>query len=64
MYSYYVSVFLLLCVFCSGYSLSLCSSVFCLSVCTVLLPPGFKPIAVNKIYMISYNKDEENDAEE
>jgi hypothetical protein len=45
----YVYLFLLLCMFPSRYSASLCCSVHCLCVlCTVLLPPGVNPIAVNK----------------
>jgi hypothetical protein len=68
MYSYrYVYVFLLLRMFRSGYSVSLCCSVYCLCVnVTVLLPPGVNPITVNKyisyhimsyhiIYNISYH---------
>jgi hypothetical protein len=55
-YSYCnVNVFLLLCMFCSVYSVSLCCSVCCLCVnvyCTILLPPGVNPIAVNKIYHV------------
>ena len=54
-YYYYVYVFLLLCMFCSVYSVSLCCSMYCSCVnvyCTVLLPPGVNPIAVNK-YIIS-----------
>ena len=45
---FFVYVFLLLCMFCSVYSVSLCCSVYCL-LCTVLLPPDVNPIAVNKI---------------
>ena len=44
-------LFLLLCMFCSVYSVSLCCSVYrlCVNVyCTVLLLPGVNPIAVNK----------------
>jgi len=36
------------------YSVSLCCSIYCLCVnvyCTVLLPPGVNPIAVNNIYI-------------
>jgi len=39
--------------FCSVSSVSLYRSMYCLCVnayCTVLLPPGVNPIAVNKIY--------------
>jgi hypothetical protein len=49
-------VFLLLCMFHSGYSVSMCFSVYCLCVnvyCTVLHPPGVNPTAVNK-YIISF----------
>jgi len=52
---YYVYVFLLLRMFRSVYSVSMCCFVYCLCVnvyCTVLLPPGVNPIAVNK-YIIS-----------
>jgi len=52
-------VFLLLCMFHSGYSVSLCFSVYCLCVnvyCTVLHPLGVNPIAVNK-YIISFITD-------
>ena len=48
-------VFLMLCMFRSVYSVSSCCSVYCFCVmCTVLLPPGVNPIAVNKyiIYRI------------
>ena len=54
-------VFLLLCMFPSGYSVSLCFSVYCLCVnvyCAVLHPLGVNPIAVNKyiiIFVTSYN---------
>jgi len=44
-------------VFCSGYFVSLCCSVYCLCetvYCTVLLPPGVNQIAVNK-YIVSYH---------
>ena len=47
----YVSVFLLLCIFRSVYSVSLCCFVYCLCVnvyCTVVLPPGGYPVTVNK----------------
>ena len=50
-------VFLLSCIFCSVYSVSLCCSVYCLCVnvyCTVLLPAGVNPIAVNR-NIISYH---------
>ena len=50
-YMFYYYVFLLLRTFRSGYSVSLCCSVYCSCVnvyCTVLLPPGVNPIAVNK----------------
>jgi len=48
-------IFLLLCKFRSGYSVSLCCSMYCLCVmCTVLLPPGVNPTAVNK-YIIPYH---------
>jgi hypothetical protein len=41
--------FLLLCMFCSVYSVSLCSSVYCLvKMCTVLLAPSVNPTAVNQ----------------
>jgi hypothetical protein len=52
----YVYVFLLLCMFCFVYSVSLCFSVYWLCVnvyCTV--PPGVNPIAVNEIYHILCN---------
>ena len=62
MYSYcYVHVLLLLCIFCSVYSVSLCCSVYCLCAtvyCTVLLPPGVNPTAVNKIYRISHTAND------
>jgi hypothetical protein len=57
MYSYeyvmysYCYVFLLLYMFCSGYSVSLCFSMYCLCVnvnCIVLLPAGDNPIVVHK----------------
>jgi hypothetical protein len=42
-------VFLLLFMFRSRYCVSLCCSVYCfMCMCTVLLPPGDNPIAVNK----------------
>jgi hypothetical protein len=49
MYSYfYVYEFLFLCLFCS---------VYCLCVmCTVLLPPGVNPIAVNKMCQYQYEQ--------
>jgi hypothetical protein len=37
-----------------GYSVSLCCSVYCLCVCTVLLPPGVNPVAVNKYVVFIY----------
>ena len=50
---FYVYVFLLLCMFRSRYSALLFCSVFCLCVlCTVLLPPGVNPLALNKIHHI------------
>jgi hypothetical protein len=54
--SCYVYIFLLLRMFRSVYSVSLCCSVYCLCVtvyCTVLLPPGVNPAAVN-IHITSY----------
>ena len=54
---YFVNcVFLLLCMFHSVCSVSLCCSVYCVCVCvnvccTVLLPPGVNPTAVNKYMM-------------
>jgi len=50
----YVYIFLLLCIFRSEYSVSLCCSVYCLCVnVTVLLPLGVNTIAVN-IYIICH----------
>jgi len=40
-------VFLLLCMFYSVYSVLLCYNVYYVQMCTVLLPPGVNPIAVN-----------------
>jgi hypothetical protein len=49
-------VFLLLCMFFSVYSVSMCCSVyFCVYMCTVLLPLGVNQTAVNKIYHIIYH---------
>jgi hypothetical protein len=60
MYSYCnVYVFLWLCTFYSVYSVSLCCSVYCLCVnvyCTVPLPPGVNPTAVNKYININIQK--------
>jgi len=56
MYSYCYFYVLLLRMFCSVYSVSLCCSVYCLCVnvyCTVLLPLGVNPIALNK-YIKNY----------
>jgi len=58
MYSFLSLVFLLLCMFRSGYSVSLCCSVYCLCVnvwAIVLLPPGINLIAVNKYIISSYH---------
>jgi len=50
-------VYLLLNMFRSSYSVSLCCSVYCLRlVCTVLLPPAVNPIAVK--HFILYHKYE------
>jgi hypothetical protein len=50
----FVNYVFLLCMFRSGYSVSLCCScIVCVLMCTALLPPGVNPIAVNK-YIISY----------
>ena len=67
MYSYcYVYVFLLLClyilIFMFMYSYCYVCSVrgvlfLCVVLCTVLLPPGVNPIAVNKIYQDKYIKN-------
>ena len=64
-YSYcYVYVFLLLCMICSLYFVSLCCILFhgdilcivCVQMCTIQLPLGFNPIAVNGyIYTECYN---------
>jgi hypothetical protein len=54
MYSYYVDLFFLLCMFHSEYSVSLCCFVYCLCVnvfCTTAT--GCHTIAVNK-YIVSY----------
>ena len=54
-------VFLWLCMFHSGYSVSLCFSVYCLCInvcCIVRHPLGVNPIAVNKyiiIFITVYN---------
>jgi len=51
MYSYYnVYVFLLLCMFRSMYSVSLCRSVYCLCVNVYCTAATGHPIAVNHIY--------------
>ena len=59
MYFYfYVYVTLLLCMFRSGYSVILSCSVYYLCVnvyCTVLLPPGGYPIAVN---LLTYSMEQ------
>jgi len=56
MYFYcYVYVFLLLCMFCSVYSIFIVLFyVLCVTVCTVLLPPGVNTIAVNKYIKYQY----------
>ena len=52
MYTYlYVYGFLLLCMFCF-HCVVLC--IVCVQMCTVLLPPGVNPTAVNK-HIISYH---------
>jgi len=55
MYFYcYVYVFLLLCMFCTAYCFHCVDlSIVCVEMCTVLLPLGVNPIAVNK-YIASY----------
>ena len=57
MYSYcYVYGLLLLRMFCSVYSvfIVLFYLLYCVKMCTVLLPPGVNPTAVNK-FIISYH---------
>jgi hypothetical protein len=51
-YLCYIYIFLFLCMFRSRYCVSLCFLyIVFVSMCTVLLPPGVNPVAVNK-----YNK--------
>jgi len=52
MYSYCIGYFVPLC--CSVYCL--CANVYCATArYTVLLPPDFNPISINKLYHISYH---------